>query len=389
MKKSRPQFFVYKTSQEAWSAMLKRIKKAEHSIYWEQYIFVDDAEGKVFVDILKKKSREGVDVKLIFDGLGSWFNISSQTIEDLKDAGVEILFFNERKKLYRGILKRIFTRTHRKILVIDEKIGFIGGVNIEKRMKDWLDFHVEIQGTPVHSLLRAFAKMYIISGGKKSNVKKLLKQKKKRFSSPIIKFIYDEKRKNGHSGAKRIHLKALKEAKKRVVIFTPYYFPDKKLLYALWKARKRGIKVDILIPFRSDIRIATYVAYGFLSLLDSIGIKIHMSKTMMHGKGVIVDNAWAMVGSSNFEPSSFYDNYEANIKINDKKTVKSIVDTLNSWIHGAKKFDAKRWEKRGNISKFLEWFSLKLYQIWYGKEKHPEIKVFKKKFKSKKRKKKN
>jgi len=381
---NEPQFFVYQTSKEAWDAMLNKINTATSSIYWESYITIDDKQGKLFFDLLEKKSNEGVDVKIVFDTLGSWFGISNKRVISLKKAGAKVIFFNDRKKKYRGWLKQLFTRSHRKILIIDQKIGFIGGVNIAANMSDWLDLHVEIHGKPVHSLLRSFAKMYIISGGDKKDVKHLLKYKK-RVDSDLVEFLYDEKRKKKFSRARRSYLQAFIKARERIVLFSPYYFPDRQMLLALWNAKKRGVRIDLLIPFRSDIRIATNVAYGLFSLFSKFGVNIHFTEKMMHGKGYVVDGKWAMIGSSNMEPSSLYDNYEANIKIKDKKTVTIISDIVDGWIAKSKKFDIKHWNKRGNKKRFIEWLSYKAYMLWYEKDRDPGVDFFAKKIKNRKK----
>lgn len=383
---AQPQIFVYQTSKQAWNAMLSKIKAAQKSIYWESYIATDDKEGAVFFDLLEQKSKQGVDIKIVFDSLGTLFGISKKRISSLKKSGISVIFFNERKKKYRGWIKRLFIRTHRKILVIDEKIGFIGGVNLDERMKDWLDLHVEIHGKSVHSLLRSFAKMYIISGGNKKDVKHLIKYKR-RIKSDLVEFLYDEQRKQKYSHARRAYMQAFLKARERIVVFSPYYFPDKKMLIALWNAKKRGVRIDLLVPFRSDVRIATYVAYGIFSLLSKIGVNIHLTDKMMHGKGFVVDGNIAMVGSSNFEPSSLYDNYEANVKIKDKKTVNTILTILDNWIETSKKFESKYWNKKNWTTRFLEWISFKLYMIWYEDDRNPHLDFFKNKIKKKNNKK--
>ncbi len=353
---------IYSQSGEAWDAMYDEIAKAKKSVYWELFIFVDDKEGNRFFDLLQNKSRNGVDVKIIVDSLGS-FGLSRKTVNKLKKTGVDIRFFHERKNRYRGIWKKMISRTHRKILVVDEEVGFIGGVNIQASMKEWLDIHVRIEGNPVHSLLRAFAKMYIICGGPKKNVKHLLKYKF-RVKQDFVDFIYDDAG-TKKSLARKKYTEALLKARERVILFSPYYFPDKKFMHALWKARKRGVRVDLLIPYRTDVRIATYAGYAWLSLMKKLGVKVHMTDKMMHGKGVVMDDEWAMVGSSNIDHGSFFDNYEANIHSSDHNFVSDLKNTIQGWMSLSKKLDDILWEKRGRLQKFKEWIAVKLYTIWY------------------------
>ncbi|MBI4427200.1 MAG: phosphatidylserine/phosphatidylglycerophosphate/cardiolipin synthase family protein [Candidatus Magasanikbacteria bacterium] len=356
---------IYSTSKDAWDAMYQAISSAQKSIYWELYIFLDDEAGNPFFDLLEQKAKAGVDVKIVVDSLGSFW-LSNRRIKRLREAGVDFRFFYERKKRYRGWWKRLWSRTHRKILIIDQTIGFIGGVNVGKEMKDWLDIHVRLEGNVVHSLLRAFAKSYIICGGEKKNVRRFLKHKLF-FSRGDGELILDEPHAR-HSSARERYTKALSLARRRVIFFSPYYFPDKKFLLALWHARKRGVRVDLLIPFRTDVKIMALVTYTWFSLLRKAGVKVHLIDQMLHGKGVIVDDDWAMVGSSNLEHTSFYDNYEANLKIEDKAAIKFIKDVVESWIMKSKHLYDNPSIKYSFWQRFQQRVAVKLYRLWHGEK---------------------
>lgn len=360
----QPTYHIYETSEKAWAGMYQAMLGAYISIYWELYMFVDDEEGDRFFDLLEQKAKQGVDVKLVVDYLGS-FGLSRKRAIALRKAGVDLHFFHGRKHRLRGVWRKLLSRTHRKMLIVDEKLGFIGGVNIQKEMKDWLDIQVSIEGEAVRSLLRAFAKMYIICGGDKETVKHLFKYKF-RVQKEIkdIEFIYD----NAHptkSRARKMYTEALLKARERVILFSPYYLPDKKFLHALWQARKRGVRVDLLIPFRSDLRIATYAAYTWFSIMKKKGVHVHLMRNMMHGKGVIMDDDWAMVGSSNIEKGSFYQNYEANVRLRDKVTVKKIKSTIEGWIAKSVRFDDLQWEGRGKVQRVKEKISVWLWQLFH------------------------
>lgn len=356
-------FKIYSSSKEAWEGMYQAILGAQKSIYWELYIFVDDEAGKPFFDVLEKKALTGIDVKVIIDALGSFW-LSKDRVKSLKKAGVDLHFFQERKHRYRGWWQRLWTRSHRKILIIDETIGFIGGVNIQKKMKEWLDIQLLIEGKAVNSLLRAFAKNYIICGGDKNKVRRLLKYSF-RLLHDQAELIFDEPH-ISRSTARNKYSEALLKARERVILFSPYYFPDRKFLFALWRAKKRGIRVDLLIPFRTDVRFVTYAHYAWFSIMRKLGVHIHFTDEMMHGKGVIMDDDWAIVGSSNIDFTAFYDLYEANIKIKDKTMVQGIKNVVLGWLKDSKSFDDKRWKKRSWLIKLKGWLAFKLYKVWYG-----------------------
>lgn len=354
---------IYSTSKDAWDAMYQAILTAKKSIYWELYIFLDDEAGNPFFDLLEKKALQGLDIKVVVDSLGSFW-LSSRRIDSLKKAGVDIRFFHEGKYRFRGWLRRFWSRTHRKILIVDETVGFIGGVNIKKGMEDWWDIQVRFDGAVVHSLLRAFAKSYVICGGEKKLVKHLYKYKT-RVLHDEAELVFDHGGEN-RSNARKKYTEGLIKARERVILFSPYYYPDKKFLLALWQARKRGVKVDLLIPFRSDIRFTTYISYAMFSLMKTFGVNIYFSEGMMHGKGMIVDDDWAMVGSSNMDKTSFYDNYEANIHIKRKDIVKNLKDIVEKWLTLSSKFEELRWKQRGFWQKTKEWWAKRLYNWWHG-----------------------
>ena len=131
------------------------------------------------------------------------------------------------------------------------------------------------------------------------------------------------------------------------------------------EARKRGIYVDLLIPFRTDVKIATYTAYAGFSLMKKYGVRIHLIKKMMHGKGIIVDDEWAMLGSSNFNPLSFYHSQEANVQMRDKRMVAKLKRVISRWIKSATPFDSIQWEKRSWWHRLKERVALRLYKYWF------------------------
>ncbi len=362
---SQNNYWVYKTTQEAWQAMLNTIAQAKKSIYWELYILSADDIGKKFIDLLLKKACQGVEIKLILDYFGSFW-LSKKIVNKLEKAGIEVIFFNYGQRNWWSKLKFLFNyRNHRKVLIIDEKIGFIGGVNIRHDMKDWYDIHLKLQGKLVRSLLRNFIKSYLICGGKRKNIKHLLKLLKYRQRIKGLKqeIIYDSHQKKRQ--IKKYYQQALLKARERIIIFSPYYFPDKDIIKSLWLARQRGVKVDLLLPLRADIRIATYVNYALLTIMSKLGINVHLTKKMMHGKGVIVDDNLALIGSTNLDHQSLYKNYEANIQVKETKIVKKIKRVLDRWIKNSKHLDKNVWQKRSKKQKILEKVSLFMYKIWF------------------------
>jgi cardiolipin synthase len=366
-------YHIYSSTSDAWQAMYQAIEQAQHSIYWEIYIFRDDEIGEKFFSLLTQKSRAGVDVKLIIDAMGSFF-LREERLNKLKQAGIDVRMFRERTHRYASWWRWMYVRTHRKILVIDEKVGFIGGVNVDKRMEDWRDIHLSVRGPIVFDLLHSFAKSYVVSGGARKQVRKLFRRatKKKRLKllshnkidDVGMEFVSDTPDKR-ISHVRRHYADLIQKAKHRIILFSPYYYPDKQLLRALWQARRRGVKIDLLLPLRTDVRLATYAAYAGFSLLNRYGVNIHFLRDMMHGKGIIVDDDRAVVGSSNLDQTSFYDNYEANLSIRNRELVQSLTKTLEGWISEAEKYEQETWNRRSWVDKLKEKIAHLLLRLWH------------------------
>jgi cardiolipin synthase len=356
---------IYTSSQEAWAAMEQALILATRSIHWELYTFNDDYDvGKRFAEILEAKAKAGLDVKLVVDALGS-YGLSKRRVKSLRRAGVDVQIFHERKR-GRGWWRLLWSRTHRKILIIDEEVGFIGGVNIDASAKDWLDIHVQVQGPIVAILLRSLARMYVIAGGDWRRVRKFFRYIHHRLPTDEQNVVLIDNRAHRRmSRLRKSYFDAIMRAKERIILFSPYYFPDKSFLFAIWRARKHGIRIDLLLPASSDIGIATYATRTWFTLLTKMGVHVYQLGTMMHGKGIVVDNNFAIVGSGNLDQTSFYDNYEASIAIKDLQFVAKLKATLEGWILNAKEVDAIVWKNRGRVQQFKERLALHLYRIWH------------------------
>jgi len=354
---------IYDTTPQAWAAMLSAMREAKKSIFWEVYILIDDETGNQFFDVLMRKARDGVDVKLVVDYWGS-FALSKNKINELKQSGIDIHVFQPYKHPFHGIGLWIMSRTHRKLLIVDESIGFVGGVNVRHDMKEWDDIYVSLQGKIVRSLVRSFAKLYVKAGGDREKVLPMLEYDH-RVRNTLFDFVYDHPRVQLYSKVKQKYIEALMKAREKVILFSPYYFPDKEFLKAIWEARQRGVHIDLLIPFRTDHRFASWMSYAWFALMKKWGVKIHLLKNMMHGKGMVVDDDEAIIGSSNIEYASFYHNHEVNLLMHDKRMAGKLKRILQRWMKSAKSLDDIKFENRGYLQKFFERISAWLYRLWF------------------------
>src|SRR3989338_1128369 len=274
---------VYSKTEKAWDAMLEALKEARSSILLEMYIFVDDTEDTHdFINILTSKSKQGVKVKIVLDSYGS--NISKESLKRLKDAGVELLFYT-----------RLFRVSHRKSLIIDKKIAFIGGVNIKKYFKKWDDLFIKVDGKVVKYILRSYARMYKNCGGRDM----LVLHHIKKLSSKKKNIEYYDNYPPGHSHRLRRYYKdKIKSANESILLVTPYFMPNHWLRKALIKSAKMGVRIEIIMPrIATHPKISNIANYFYMEKFRKYGIKSYLTKEMIHSKLMLNDGKEGVLGS--------------------------------------------------------------------------------------------
>ncbi len=354
----------YKTTPAAWDAMYEAILAAQKSIYWEIYIFVDDEAGGRFVDVLCDKAKLGVEVKIVIDAMGSWA-LSRLAEARLKGAGVEVLHYNRlHPELALGKwFYRLWRRNHRKILIVDEEIVFLGGVNVEYKSVGWDDIYLRVTGTITKPLLRSFAKTYIKAGGNKSRIKHLLhlyKDNPLEILQKKITFIFHSPLYQQMSPFRRLFRQGIAAARESVNVLTPYFVPDPFFLRLIAKARKRGVKVNLFLPLRPDYKIMEWLSRAYQGLAHRTGASIYLLPRMNHGKAMTFDNQTGIVGSSNITPRSWYINDEAGVYFDDEEMVADLNAIFEEWKQESELLNWEKWKKRGWWNKTKEWWAKKI-----------------------------
>lgn len=358
--KSEYSYQFYGTTMEAWDAMYQALLSATRSIYWEVYVLVDDQAGERFIQILCDKARAGLEVKLVIDDIGSW-DFTRAAAGRLRAAGVDLKLFHpvipQWWQLPRWFV-RLFYRNHRKALIIDENIFFLGGVNVKANYHKWDDIYLKMSGVVLLPLLRAFAKSYISSGGQKAAVKHLLKRPvpllrglKERF-----KFIIHSPHYKNQKRSRKIFIEALAMAKETVNFLTPYYTPDKKFLAAVAMARKRGVKVNIFLPLRADFKFMDLIARAYFRLTLKTGANVYLLPNMNHGKAFTVDDKVGAVGSFNLTHRSFNLDQESGVSFDDAAMVADLNALFNGYKKSSTLLRVDELEKMGWWSRIKEWF---------------------------------
>ncbi len=351
----------YATTHEAWDAMYQALFSATKSIYWEVFTFVDDSVGDKFVKVLCDKASNGVQVKVIFDAFGS-FSMSNKAVDRLEKAGVDVKFYNRffpQLQLARWF-SRLWFRNHRKVLIVDENIAFLGGVNVKAEYRTWDDIYLKIAGFVPRPLLRGFAKSYISSGGKHKAVKHLLKPEDRGVWHELkdkLNFIVHSPKYNRYKPSRKLFITALEMAKESVNFLTPYYTPDKKFLEAVAIARKRGVKVNIFLPLRTDFKIMEIITRAYFRLTLKAGANVYILPKMNHGKAITVDDKVGVVGSFNVTNRSFHLDEESGVAFNDQEMVADLNTFFDNYLKISEPLKAEDLHKPSLRERLKEWFS--------------------------------
>lgn len=349
----------YRTTASAWDAMYQAMLTAQKSIYWEIYIFVDDEAGNRFVDVLCDKARAGVDIKIVIDAIGSW-GLSRLAEARLKGAGVEVLRYNRlHPELALGKwIGRLWRRNHRKVLIIDEEVVFLGGVNVEYKAFDWDDVYLRLSGQVTRPLLKSFARSYVRAGGLKHRVRHLFKFKKENPFETLqkkIHFIFHSPLYQSMSPFRRFYQRGFDMARESINLLTPYFVPDPAFLRLMANARRRGVKVNLFLPVRPDYKIMEWITRAYYGLAHRSGANVFLLPRMNHGKAMTVDRRSGVVGSSNVTPRSWYFNEEAGVYFDDEEMTTDLDLIFDTWKQEAHPLNLENWQKRGFMNKTKEW----------------------------------
>jgi cardiolipin synthase len=299
--------------EETYDAIAEAIREAKRHVHLEYYIFEPDRIGTMFRDLLIEKAKQGVEVKLLVDAIGS-NHLTKEFLKPLRDAGAEVAFFHP--VFFAAFKPRpvINLRTHRKIVVCDDWTGFTGGLNITDAENDvvnpraYHDFHLKLTGDAVRNLQHIFWEDWFYTTGEEPPRERPLP------IPPVgkhIVHILGSGPDTEWAPIKRVYLSAIETSRSRVWLTTPYFVPDDAAIATLTNAALRGVDVCILLPRRSDVLLATLAARSYFDELTRAGVTIYeYTDAMIHSKTMVVDDALCFAGTVNFDPRSFLLNFE-------------------------------------------------------------------------------
>lgn len=358
---------------EAFAAMFRAVEAARDHINLESYIIEAEGPGAEMQRRLIERARAGVRVNLLFDSFGS-LRTGAAFFDALREAGVTVCEYNPLRRWQMLVNRAMHWRDHRKLMVVDGQVGFIGGVNIASVYASgsaplgvthgrgpgeapgkpgWHDLHVEVEGPVVARLQQLFVQHW-----------------RRHAPCPLPKAGYFPPlramgtqavgvaasdaghRRNPHY---RALLCAIETARARIQMTTAYLAPPRRLLRALVRAAERGVRVELLLPGKSDSWAALHAGRSHFSQLLDAGVRIYeCHDTMLHAKACVVDGLWASIGSSNVDWRSVLHNAEANLVALDEDFAAELERVFRADARLARSIDAERWQRRSRLSRWKE-----------------------------------
>ncbi len=349
--------------EEKFPAVIQALEEARDHIHIEYYIYENDKIGQTIEEILIRKAKQGVSVRFIYDDFGSR-GIRKNIAIRLREAGVETYPFY--KISFLRMVNHLNYRNHRKIIVIDGKKAFVGGINVsDKYINDpssvnklfWRDTHLMLEGPGVYYLQYLFICDWNFCSGKAlENIKHYFPEVYRK-NPPGDKIIQI-----AASGPDSVNptilyslLYAVYQAQEEILITTPYFIPDQSLMDALMVAALGGVSVQLLVPEKSDSRLVQLAACSYYADLLSAGVKIFFYQDgFVHAKTLVVDKKIAVIGTANMDLRSFDLNFEVNAIVYDDELAASLANVFNSDIKDAILLDRDAWSNRSTTRKFLE-----------------------------------
>ncbi len=349
---------IYFDGDEKFAALLDSLNNAKRYIHMEYYIFKDDELGNKIIDALVKKAEEGVEVKLLVDGMGGR-SLKKKTKELLTNAGGKVAIFLPAFVPFISV--RINYRNHRKICIIDGREAYLGGFNIgneyiglSKKFGNWRDTHIKIKGSAISSLQWRFYLDWKFATKEKMMVCQSYLHEETPNSNVGIQIVSsgpDSKWPNIKDG----YMKMISNAREKIYIETPYFIPDDSILEALRIAGLSGLDVRVMMPNKPDHPFVYWASLSYIGELLEAGVKFyHYEDGFLHSKVIIVDDFISTVGTANLDIRSFILNFEVNAFIYDDIVNAKLTEKFISDIDLCREITLEDYNKRSRIVKIRE-----------------------------------
>ncbi len=386
---------LLRSGEEYFPALIIAIEDAATTIYLQTYIYEVDKAGISVGNALKQAAQRGVTVNVLLDGFGCK-DMPKAYLKELESAGVQVMFY--RPKISPWTLKKNrLRRLHRKIAVIDDRVAFVGGINIidDYNVPDntppRIDYAVRIEGTLLPSIAANVDKLWhrmqwLRLRGLASNINSAARNvsfkprhKRVKAAQPAQNHLKKEiehdmqaalvLRDNilHRSDIEDAYLSAINAAQSEIIIANAYFVPGRQFRKALLKAAQRGVKIELLLQGRMEYFLM-FATHAFYSVFLKNGVQIfEYRKSFMHCKVAVIDGYWSTVGSSNIDPFSMMLAREANIIVQDKAFADELrTDILSSIREGSHQISAQEWSQGNKLKRFLSWLVYGLVRLFMG-----------------------
>ena len=358
---------ILKSGHEKFIDLFEEIKKAKHHIHLEYFNFRNDSIANALFDLLAKKAEEGVEIRALFDSFGNSSNnkpLKKKHLKAIRAKGIEIEEFDPIRFPW---INHAFRRDHRKIIVIDGEIGYTGGMNIADyyinglpKIGEWRDIHIRMEGNAVECLQDIFLDMW-----NETTNQNIQGEKYYPYSNEKIKVINNKKiaivdrnPKKDTKGMRRTLAKAIESAENKVQIINPYFTPTRIIKRAIKNALGKGVKVEIMIPGKSDIPFSPDASMYIANSLRKKGADIYIfNGGFHHSKIMVIDSLYCSVGSANLNSRSLRCDYEVNAFIFDQETTDELIQIFSEDQKDSTLLTKEIYKNRGLWKKFISWFA--------------------------------
>ncbi|RRJ64235.1 cardiolipin synthase [Paenibacillus oralis] len=348
---------VYSEGETAFSAMLKEMEKAKDHIHVQFYIFRADGIGAKFQEVMIRKAKEGVKVRLLCDGLGSYL-LRASFVRRLRAEGVEVHFFLP--PLIALQSRRLNYRNHRKIIVVDGTVGFVGGLNVGddylglyEKNGYWRDTHLQLRGDAVYFLQMTFLHDWRLASGKRIDEQGLFPDHRCEGSEQVQ--ILTSGPGQPRNNIREMCFGAMSVATRRIWIASPYFIPDEAVYTALKTAALSGVEVIVILPYHPDHRLVKLASLSYVEELLAAGVKFYQyTKGFIHAKVLLVDDLLASVGTANMDMRSFFYNFEMTALLFDQGTIARLVNDFERDIADSVPIRLAEFARRSRWQKGME-----------------------------------
>jgi cardiolipin synthase len=362
---------------ETFASINEAVKAARHHVHVETFIFSDDALGRQFGDLLAQKRKEGVQVRVIYDSIGS-METSARFFDELRHKGIEVRQFRPLNPVKTPLIWKMQNRDHRKIIVVDGKIGFTGGINVsgtyssssktkpgpERGIDEgWRDTHIRIDGPAVAYLQTLFIQMWNRAGEKMPSECDVECFPKLSASGKELVAIVANDSEDDDRSLYATYLAAFSHANSRIWLTHAYFAPNDDMLDALEKAAKRGVDVRLIMPGFSDSSLILRATQSTYARLLRNGVRIYERKdALLHAKSVVIDGVLSVVGSANLDMRSFIHNDEVNAVVVSRDFGRRMEGVFERDQEASRTLDLDTWSERSIWQRMLE---LGSKFVWY------------------------